>query len=223
MKKIFVVSSVAVLLGVANSLLATDNSAEIKKLEERIRKLKENSKTVTNNTYSAEDKKANRDKERIKARARMREDRKRYSRNQLKQIETLYQSRGYKYGSPEKTKNLIKVISTYSRANRAGCAMLYLGQFSSTGKKREYYLKKAINKYDDCFYGDGVQVGAYAMYWLAVRVYLKEGKQQEAYRLLTKLKAKYPDAIGHRGNRLTLQIDKILASKPTDLKSLDKL
>ena len=104
-----------------------------------------------------------------------------------------------------------KVISKYSRSNRAGCAMLYLGQFHKDGKNNEYYLKKAINKYDDCFYGDGVQVGAYARYYLAI-LYLREGKKEEAKALFKQIKAKYPNAIDHRGKSLASQID-IISNK----------
>ena len=216
MKKMLAASLTVVLFGTANSLLAVDQSAKIAELEKRIEKLEKalsikNSSGIYYKKSSYSDDKENAEKEKLKARSRMAEDRKRYSYNQRKEIETLYQSRGYKHGSAEKTKNLKKVISKFSRANRAGCAMLYLGQFSSTGQEQEDYLKKAYYKYDDCFYGNGVQVGAYAMYWLAVRVYLKEGKTNQAYALLKKLKYKYPNAIDHRGKRLAPQIDMILS------------
>jgi hypothetical protein len=217
MKKVFTVALAVVLFGITNSLFADSKSEKIAKLKKQISKLqnqlaeleKDSSPVIAPTKISIVKDQANIASEKLKARKKMQKDRQRYSRKQIMEIEALYQSRGYEYGSKEKTKNLKKVISKFSKANRAGCAILYLGQFSSTGKKQEYYLKKAIRKYDDCFYGDGVQVGAYASYYLAVRVYLKTGRENEAYALLKKLKEKYPNAIDHRGNNLAPQIDAI--------------
>ena len=210
MKRIFVVALTVVLVGITNSLFADSKSDKIAELKRQIAELEQDSKTeISPGKKSKVKDKANITSERMKAKNRMRQDWNRYSRKQLKQIENLYKSRGYKYGSTTKTKNLLRVISQYSYSNRAGCAMLYLGQ-SHTGNKQKYYLKKSMSKYKDCFYGNGVQVGAYAMYWLAVRVYLQEGKKAEAYTLLKQLKKKYPNAIDHRGNNLAPQIDKIL-------------
>lgn len=213
MKKIFVVSLIVVLLGAANSLPAVDQSAKIAELERRIEKLEKALASIQNSSgkynKNSDDKK-NAIKERLKARTRMVQDAKKYSYAQRAEIEALYQSRGYKNGSPEKTRNLKKVISKFPHANRAGCAMLYLGQFSSNGNEQEDYLKKAFHKYDDCFYGDGVQVGAYARYWLAT-IYLRDGKKEQAYDLLKQVKEKYPTAIDHRGKSLTPQIDALLA------------
>lgn len=223
MKKMLAVSLTVTLLGIANSLFAIDQSSKIAELERRIERLekalniKQNAtsyskKTAYNSKLSSyNSNKENVIQEKLKARKRMKEDWRRYSRKQRKEIEALYQSRGHKHGSAEKIENLKKVISKYSRANRAGCAILYLGQFNGDRKNNEYYLKKAINQYADCFYGDGVQVGAYSRYCLA-RVYLKEGKKDQANVLFKQIKAKYPNAIDHRGKSLASQID-IISSK----------
>jgi len=223
MKKMFAVSLTAVLLGSANSLFAVDQSSKIAELERRIERLekalniKQNSSSYSKkssyNTKSSSDavSKENVAQEKLKARKRMREDWRRYSRQQRIEIEALYQSRGYKHGSAEKIANLKKVISKYSRSNRAGCAMLYLGQLGGDGKDSEYYLKKAINKYDDCFYGNGVQVGAYARYHLAI-LYLKQGEKDKAIDLFEQIKRMYPNAIDHRGKSLASQID-IISNK----------
>ena len=56
--------------------------------------------------------------------------------------------------------------------------MLTLGIYNKTFKEQEYYLKEAFNKYENCFYGNGVQVGPYARFWLA-KLYLKNGKRNK--------------------------------------------
>lgn len=200
-----------VLLGVAATLSAHNQNARIAELERRVARLEKASSFKQGNVTSTSkaDDKANVTQQRVKARKRMMEDYRRYSKKQRREIESLYKSRGYKYGSPEKTKNLKLVTSKYSRSNRAGCAMLYLGQFSGEDDKQEYYLKKAINNYSDCFYGNGVQVGAYARFWLA-NIYKKTGRQDKAHELYKEIKAKYPNAIDHKGKRLAPQIDAII-------------
>lgn len=205
MKRVFTVVLAVALLGTANVLFADSQDEKIAELKKQLTE----KRTKLSAKRSFVNDRKNVTNERLKAKERMRKDLKRYSARQLREVETLYQSRGHKYGSEEKNKNLKKVISKYSRANRAGCAMLYLGQFSSSGRKQEAYLKKAIRSYADCFYGDGVQVGAYAQFWLAVNVYLKTGREREAYALLKKLKRRYPNAISHKGNNLAPQIDAI--------------
>jgi len=83
--------------------------------------------------------------------------------------------------------------------------LLYLGQMSN-GQEREDYLKEAIEDFSDCFYGNGVQVGAYARYYLAHH-YRKSGETSKAEKLFTELKEEYPDAIDHKGQLLSALIE----------------
>jgi hypothetical protein len=128
-------------------------------------------------------------------------DRKTYTQRQLNEIENLYQVANKKWNTPEAKESLGKLVSKYNKANRVGCAMLYLGQMID-GQEREKYLKTAIEQYSDCWYGDGVQVGAYARFQLAL-YYQKIGKQKEAIKLFNELREKFPDAIDHRGRILS--------------------
>jgi len=146
--------------------------------------------------------------QRAKARARMREDAKAYTPEQLKEIEKLYQLANRGDSDPEVVKqNLQKVITDYPKSNRAGCATMYLAQ-RSEGDLRLDYLKEAETTYADCFYGDGVQVGAYAL-WYQAHYYWKEGDKATAEAILKQLKAKYPDAIDHKGNLLADLIPRV--------------
>jgi tetratricopeptide (TPR) repeat protein len=98
------------------------------------------------------------------------------------------------------------MISKYDKANRTGCALLYIGQMTK-GEERERYLKQAIDGFSDCFYGDGVQVGAYARYYLAY--YYKElGDTAKAKALFDEIRKDYPNSITHSGKPLVPGLDK---------------
>jgi outer membrane murein-binding lipoprotein Lpp len=132
--------------------------------------------------------------------ARVEKDRTAYSQAELKEIESLYQIANRQWNSADAQASLKKLTDTYAKANRTGCALLYLGQMT-TGAEKENYLKKAIADFGDCFYGDGAQVGAYARFHLAT-YYREHGKNVEATALFTEIRKDYPDAIDHQGNLL---------------------
>jgi len=134
------------------------------------------------------------------ARERMREDREIYSQDERIEIETLYQVANKKWRSEEGKDSLKELISKYSSANRTGCALLYLGQ-QSTGDEQIEYLRRAINDFSDCFYGDGVQVGPYARFVLFHR-YKKDGENEKVAKLADEIKTLYPDSISHRKQSL---------------------
>ena len=134
----------------------------------------------------------------------MAQDRAKYTPEQLRDAEQLYQVANQKWGSPEANESLQKMIRKYPDINRTGCAMLYLAQ-RSEGDERANYLRDCIEKFNDCFYGDGVQVGAYARFLLAVH-YKSKGEEKRAAELCNEIKAKYTDAIDHAGNLLVNSI-----------------
>ncbi|MBF0196780.1 MAG: serine/threonine protein kinase [Planctomycetes bacterium] len=131
------------------------------------------------------------------ARERMRKDYALYTRDELREIERLYQVANKKWRSAEAKESLEKLISKYGNANRTGCAVLYLGQMSTDAEK-EKYLQLAINNFSDSYYGDGVNVGAYARYLLAFH-YDDIKANSKARELRDNLKRAYPYAINHRG------------------------
>jgi hypothetical protein len=128
---------------------------------------------------------------------RMGQDVRVFSKEQLQEIENLYQVSNRNWNSPEARTNLVQLVTRYANANRTGCALLYLGQWSQ-GQEREDYLKEAIEKHSDSWYGDGVQVGAMARYWLAVH-YRQLGRNEEAEQLFQQIRTEYPNAINHQG------------------------
>jgi TolA-binding protein len=137
---------------------------------------------------------------RSKAQARLRQDAQKYSREQLSDAERLYQVANKQFGSDAARASLNEMIQKYPDMNRTGCAVLYMGQMSQ-GEEQEKYLRRAIEEFSDCFYGDGVQVGAYARYRLA-EVLEQQGKKVEAEALRMQIRQEYPDAVDHRGARL---------------------
>jgi hypothetical protein len=92
------------------------------------------------------------------------------------------------------------MILQYPDVNRTGCAVLYLAQ-NSKADVRAKYLQDCIEKYNGCFYGDGVQVGAYARFLLA-QDYRSIGEPAKAEALENELKTQYADAIDHGGKLL---------------------
>ena len=71
------------------------------------------------------------------------------------------------------------MIKKYPDINRTGCATLYVAQ-RSQGDERAKYLQDCIEEYNDCLYGDGVQVGAYARFLLAEDYRSKGEKKKKA-------------------------------------------
>ncbi|MDF7823191.1 hypothetical protein P4B35_04145 [Pontiellaceae bacterium B12227] len=139
------------------------------------------------------------------ARERMMVDAEFYSRPDLRIVEKLYQTANSDWKSEEAQKSLKLLIEKYPVANRTGCAVLYLGQMTKDSEQLDY-LKQAIEKHSGCYYGNGVNVGAYARLYLGMR-YKNEGKEKEAAKLFEEIKTNYPNAIDHKGKLLTSHLE----------------
>lgn len=176
-----------------------DLKARVAALEERLATLEQSLQPVMSEVSA----KQLREQNQQVARERMRQDQKNYSNDQLREIEALYQVANKKWRTEEAQQSLQQLIEKYDKANRTGCAILYLGQMSKGDKKLEY-LKQAI-EHGDCYYGNGVQVGPYARFHLAHH-YRSQGKTEEAQKLFAEIRESFPQAIDHKGNRLTLSI-----------------
>jgi len=186
-----------------NSVLA-DEAAKIAVLENRVQQLEKRLAALETSTAPllekvAAEKRVN--QQRLKARERMRKDSKIYTKEQRQEIEKLYQVANRKWRTDEGKESLEKLIKNFDKANRTGCALLYLGQMSQ-GLQRENYLQRAIADFSDCYYGDGVQVGPYARFYLAYH-YKEKKKEKRAADLFKEIATKYPDAIDHKGKLLS--------------------
>ncbi len=127
-------------------------------------------------------------------------DRAKHTQEQLREAEGLYQVANQKWGTSEATESLQAMIQKYPDINRTGCAVLYVAQMSK-GDDRAKNLQDCIEKYNDCMYGDGVQVGAYARYLLMFDC-RSNGDIKKADELASEIKNKFSDAVDHSGNLL---------------------
>ena len=205
MTKQIIAAVLIVAFSVQGAILLADDSrdVQIKDRTDRIQKIDERVKQsagmeLPKNDGSKSGRQSVDLRERVKKR--FEQDRETYSKEELREIERLYQVANKQWNSPEAQVSLKKLIDRYLKANRTGCALLYLGQMAS-GEEKEKYLVQAINVRSDCYYGDGVQVDAYARFHLA-NYYLQIGKKDEASALFDEIRKDYPDAIDHRGRLL---------------------
>jgi|GEM_PF-918059 len=127
-------------------------------------------------------------------------DRKKYTEEQLTEAENMYAAAESKLRSPEFIESVNQMLQKFPGANRTGCLLLQLAQ-TTTGPESEKYFKDCIEKYNDCYFGDGVQVGAFARFWLA-NYYSKTGENEKAEALRKEIKNNYSDAIDHYGQFL---------------------
>lgn len=139
------------------------------------------------------------------ARARMRQDREKYSAEQLKDAEDLYQIANNDWRSDGARAALKAMIEKYPDINRTGCAVLYMGQMSRDAGEAEHRFRQAIDDYSDCWYLNGAQVGGLARLYLAGK-YAREGRLDEAGKLLDEIEQDYPNAIDHRGRLLSSHV-----------------
>ena len=127
-------------------------------------------------------------------------DLKKYTREQLTEAENMYAAAESKWNSPEYSESVKQMVQKFPDANRAGCLLLEFAQ-NTTGPDSEKCFKDCIEKYNDCYYGDGVQVGAFARFWLA-DYYSKTNENERAAALYKEIKDNYSDAIDHNGQLL---------------------
>ena len=139
-----------------------------------------------------------------KARERMRADQRKHKPDELGKAEELYQVANKNWRSGAARQSLQQMVEQFPDINRTGCAVLYLGQYA-TGEERERLLTDAAEKYGDCYYGNGVQVGAYARFLLGL-YYQENGQADKAKALFDEIRTKYLDATDHRGRSLVAQI-----------------
>ena len=146
---------------------------------------------------------------RARAQERMRQDLSIYSREDMRALEELYQSANRDLRAPGAKGILERVVKEYPKSNRAGSAVLYLAQMSS-GADREAYLKAAIKDHSDTWYGNGVQVGAFARAQLAM-YYAASDKMSDAKKLAREVEERFPGAVDHGGRPLTDMLRKVVS------------
>ena len=140
------------------------------------------------------------------AHQRMRQDQSRFSQEALAEMESLMRIADQQFGSAAAWDAMKTLVEKYLDANRTGCSLVYLGQMNKDGRQLAYF-QQAIDKHSDCYYGDGVQVGAFARFQLG-QAYWKNGRKEEARKLFEELRRDFPQAVGHNGRLLVEQLPK---------------
>jgi len=190
-------------IAASSPLFAQGNADDVAQLKQRVAQLEKQIQEISQllEPLKAQQAADNRRKAlRGRFEKKMAQDRDKYTQEQLRDAENLYQVANRKWGTPEATESLQTMIKKYPDINRTGCATLYVAQ-KSQGDERARYLQDCIEKFYGCFYGDGVQVGAYARFLLAGD-FMSKGEQEKAAALYSEIKARYPDAVDHSGNLL---------------------
>ena len=177
---------------------------KVARLESRLAELEKRVGPVVAKQATEQDDQARLRKQQTLARQRMSQDLKKHNRQQIQEAEQLYQVANKNWRAPEAKQSLQQMVERFPDVNRTGCAALYLAQWSE-GDERERLLKEVAEKYGDCYYGNGVQVGPYAKYLLAL-YYKNKGDDDKAKALFEEIRSKHPDAIDHRGNGLVAQL-----------------
>ncbi len=132
-----------------------------------------------------------------KAREKMAADSKEYRREEFAGLEQVYQKGNTNPWTPENQVFLKQVLEKFPKSNRAGCAALYLGRYTK-GKEQEEYLEMAIEKFSDCYYGDGTHVGGYARYILGMMEHAA-GKRPAAKKRFDEIRKDYAETTDHGG------------------------
>lgn len=184
-------------------------------MRERIAALEKRLAELENKEDNAKKLERLREENKLNARKRAAEDRRTYKPDELAEIESLYQVANKNWRTDEARASLKKLLDKFDKANRTGCATLYMGQMSQ-GKERIDYLTRAVEKFSDCYYLDGCQVGGYGRFVLALTLW-ESGEKDKARTLLAELKKDFKDAIDHKGrpmSEIAEAAEKELAAKP---------
>jgi hypothetical protein len=140
------------------------------------------------------------------AREKMAADSKEYRQEEFAELEQMYQKGNANPRLPENHVFLKEVLEKFPKSNRAGCAALYLARYTR-GEDQEKYLEMAIEKFSDCYYGDGTSVGAYARL-IQGGMLQQKGKQSAAKKLFEEIRKDYAEATDHGGRLIVESIPK---------------
>ncbi len=142
---------------------------------------------------------------RKKAQIRIREDEKYYTDQERREIGELYKAWNNTPKLNERKTIAQKMLRRYPKSNWTGCIMVVYSNINSKYEEIRL-LKQTVRDYNDCFYGNGTQVGAEARRRL-VKCLNRVGKKEEAEKYLRELKESYPTATGFNGKFINEQDD----------------
>ena len=152
-------------------------------------------------------------KEPTRARQRILADNDRYTRDQLRTIEALYNQASLDWTSPE-AKQILQTLQTrFPKANRTGCARLRHA-LQLNGNKKIDHLQQIIQHHSNSYFPDGVHIESFARFALNLE-YRKAGNTTAAEKQIQALRQNHPHAIDHQGRLLLDHLDDLEAILPS--------
>jgi TolA-binding protein len=142
----------------------------------------------------------------IDFRLRLIRDRKKFSEEELAEINQKYQKAGENLYKKESAELLKEIIDKYPGSNLAGCAAVLLGQaYAQMGgfRSAERYLLLAKSDHRSSYFSNGARVGPLADFYLAL-LYRDRGNA-----MFENIKQDYPDAIDLQGRSLPAVVEAI--------------
>lgn len=127
-----------------------------------------------------------------KARERIADDARYYSSEEREEIIKLYTSWKSKK-SKEREAIVLTLQRRFPRANLTGCITFRMA-LSSSRSRQIKLLQQVIKNYNDSWYGNGVQIGPLARYYLIIML-MQDGKKAEAKKYRDELETSYPNAL----------------------------
>jgi TolA-binding protein len=139
----------------------------------------------------------------LQRRARERRDAEKasFSEAEVAEIEALSKAATQDWGKPEGEAALAALAEKFPKADRTGATYLQVGQMRRD-EFGEQCLRLAAERHGDAINAAGVQVGPFARLLLGMRLWNSD-RQDEARRLFTEIRDRFPDAVGPRGNLLS--------------------
>lgn len=186
------------------SAVFAQDADKVKELEQKVHRLEVRIARLESNAARAETTPEAKKMMKV-ARQHVNSERGNFKSEDIAKAEELYQKAAPLLPGDERNKLLDSVVSGYPQLNRAGCAQLYRAQ-QETGSEKERLLKDCLDRFSNCYYLDGAQVGPLAMHQLAV-YYQQTGRKQEADKFFKRIRKESPGAVNHRGALLVDEIE----------------
>ena len=150
--------------------------------------------------------------ERTKALYRILRDGDLYTKNELREAEIILR---FIENNPNDESNIKKINilrKKFPRANQTGCALITWA-LSQEKETKEKILLEVIENHSDCYFSDGVSVGAYSRLYLALH-YRSINKIEQSMLLVNEIKLSFPYAIDHDGRTLSEHLKELESILP---------
>ncbi|MFL2859145.1 MAG: hypothetical protein ACJ0BW_00195 [Pontiellaceae bacterium] len=150
--------------------------------------------------------------ERSKALYRILRDGEVYSREELREAERIFRFISNSSTDVSVEKELSILREKYPAANQTGCALITWA-LNQKEESKITALNEVITNHSDCYFSDGVNVGAFARLYLALHL-RSINEIDNSLLLINEIKSSYPYAIDHKGIRLIEHLEELEAILP---------